>query len=148
MFSSVLHKDYLRFSKSQPLFCRTFYVSVLTIFCFSWERYLAICHPLYLYTMAGTARTTRWAELIFWGLSQEYRVSKDRLPRGLVIFKPKNKVTDSLHWWPCVFGGHPILTEIEKFVSLYFSLTHYWWGSEKIALSSLIEWAWMDGWIS
>ena len=39
---------------------RTFYVSVLTIFCFSWERYLAICHPIYLYTMAGTARTTRW----------------------------------------------------------------------------------------
>ena len=43
-----------------PLCSRTFYSSVLTIFCFSWERYLAICHPIYLYTMAGTARTTRW----------------------------------------------------------------------------------------
>merc|ERR1719419_2209062 len=43
----------------------TFYISVLTIFCFSWERYLAICHPLYLYTMAGTARTTRLIILIW-----------------------------------------------------------------------------------
>ena len=43
---------------------RTFYVSVLTIFCFSWERYLAICHPIYLYTMAGTARTTRWVRCL------------------------------------------------------------------------------------
>ena len=39
--------------------CRTSYCSVLTILSFSCERYLAICHPLYSYTMAGTKRTTR-----------------------------------------------------------------------------------------
>ena len=41
------------------LMIRTSYCSVLTILSFSFERYLAICHPLYLYTMSGTKRTTR-----------------------------------------------------------------------------------------
>ena len=40
--------------------CRTSYCSVLTILSFSCERYLAICHPLYSYTMAGTKRTIRY----------------------------------------------------------------------------------------
>ena len=35
------------------------YVSVLTILAFSCERFLAICRPLYSYTMAGLARTCR-----------------------------------------------------------------------------------------
>merc|ERR1719220_1482160 len=38
---------------------RTSYCSVLTILAFSFERYLAICHPLYSYTMAGLKRTAR-----------------------------------------------------------------------------------------
>jgi len=37
----------------------TSYCSVLTILAFSFERYLAICHPLYSYTMAGLKRTAR-----------------------------------------------------------------------------------------
>ena len=32
---------------------------MLTILAFSCERYLAICHPLYSYTMAGLKRTCR-----------------------------------------------------------------------------------------
>ncbi|XP_034836675.2 neuropeptides capa receptor-like [Maniola hyperantus] len=35
------------------------YVSVLTISAFSLERYLAICHPLHLYAMAGLTRASR-----------------------------------------------------------------------------------------
>ncbi|XP_047027636.1 neuropeptides capa receptor [Helicoverpa zea] len=35
------------------------YVSVLTIVAFSLERYLAICHPLHLYAMAGLRRALR-----------------------------------------------------------------------------------------
>ncbi|KAJ3658846.1 hypothetical protein Zmor_010565 [Zophobas morio] len=35
------------------------YVSVLTIVAFSTERYLAICHPLYLHTMSGLQRAVR-----------------------------------------------------------------------------------------
>ena len=34
-------------------------MSVLTILAFSCERFLAICRPLYSYTMAGLARTCR-----------------------------------------------------------------------------------------
>ncbi|XP_029160795.1 neuropeptides capa receptor-like isoform X2 [Nylanderia fulva] len=34
------------------------YVSVLTIVAFSMERYLAICHPLYVYSMSGLKRST------------------------------------------------------------------------------------------
>ena len=45
--------------KMKILMTRTSYCSVLTILSFSFERYLAICHPLYLYTMSGTKRTTR-----------------------------------------------------------------------------------------
>eukprot|EP00090_Calanus_glacialis_P021828 TRINITY_DN33669_c0_g1_i1.p1 TRINITY_DN33669_c0_g1~~TRINITY_DN33669_c0_g1_i1.p1 ORF type:complete len:422 (+),score=119.18 TRINITY_DN33669_c0_g1_i1:180-1268(+) len=46
----------------------TSYCSVLTILSFSFERYLAICHPLYLYTMSGTKRTTRLI-LLLWLVS-------------------------------------------------------------------------------
>uniref|UniRef100_A0A182SU37 G-protein coupled receptors family 1 profile domain-containing protein n=1 Tax=Anopheles maculatus TaxID=74869 RepID=A0A182SU37_9DIPT len=35
------------------------YVSVLTIVAFSMERFLAICHPLHLYTMSGLQRPVR-----------------------------------------------------------------------------------------
>lgn len=35
------------------------YVSVLTIVAFSMERFLAICHPLHLYTMSGFKRAVR-----------------------------------------------------------------------------------------
>ncbi|VVD03080.1 unnamed protein product [Leptidea sinapis] len=35
------------------------YVSVLTISAFSLERYLAICHPLHVYAMAGLTRASR-----------------------------------------------------------------------------------------
>ncbi|XP_045484639.1 neuropeptides capa receptor-like [Pieris rapae] len=35
------------------------YVSVLTISAFTLERYLAICHPLHLYAMAGLTRASR-----------------------------------------------------------------------------------------
>ena len=38
---------------------RTSYCSVLTILAFSCERYLAICHPIYSYTMAGLKRTCK-----------------------------------------------------------------------------------------
>ena len=38
-------------------YTRTSYCSVLTILAFSCERYLAICHPMYSYTMAGLKRT-------------------------------------------------------------------------------------------
>ena len=38
---------------------RASYVSVLTIVAFSTERYLAICHPLYLHTMSGLQRAVR-----------------------------------------------------------------------------------------
>ncbi|KAF9796914.1 hypothetical protein SFRURICE_016582 [Spodoptera frugiperda] len=38
---------------------RASYVSVLTIVAFSLERYLAICHPLHLYAMAGLRRALR-----------------------------------------------------------------------------------------
>ena len=43
---------------AEPL-SRTSYCSVLTILAFSCERYIAICHPLYSYTMAGLKRTAR-----------------------------------------------------------------------------------------
>ncbi|KOB66880.1 Neuropeptide receptor A27 [Operophtera brumata] len=39
--------------------CRASYVSVLTIVAFSLERYLAICHPLHLYAMAGLRRALK-----------------------------------------------------------------------------------------
>ena len=35
------------------------YASVLTILAFSMERYLAICHPLYQYAMAGFSRAVK-----------------------------------------------------------------------------------------
>lgn len=38
---------------------RSTYVSVLTIVAFSMERFLAICHPLHLYTMSGLQRAVR-----------------------------------------------------------------------------------------
>ncbi|XP_072945542.1 neuropeptides capa receptor-like [Epargyreus clarus] len=41
------------------------YVSVMTISAFSLERYLAICHPLYLYAMAGLTRASRII-LVLW----------------------------------------------------------------------------------
>ncbi|XP_063384888.1 neuropeptides capa receptor-like, partial [Cydia fagiglandana] len=44
------------------------YVSVLTIVAFSLERYLAICHPLHLYTMAGLRRALRIVAAI-WALA-------------------------------------------------------------------------------
>ncbi|KAG6440335.1 neuropeptides capa receptor [Manduca sexta] len=44
------------------------YVSVLTISAFSLERYLAICHPLHLYAMAGLTRASRII-LILWIIS-------------------------------------------------------------------------------
>lgn len=34
-------------------------MSVLTIVAFSMERFLAICHPLHLYTMSGLQRAVR-----------------------------------------------------------------------------------------
>ncbi len=40
-------------------FHRSTYVSVLTIVAFSMERFLAICHPLHLYTMSGLHRAVR-----------------------------------------------------------------------------------------
>ena len=50
--------------KIEIVMTRTSYCSVLTILSFSFERYLAICHPLYLYTMSGTKRTTRLVTII------------------------------------------------------------------------------------
>lgn len=41
------------------VFPRSTYVSVLTIVAFSMERFLAICHPLHLYTMSGLQRAVR-----------------------------------------------------------------------------------------
>ena len=41
------------------LYYRTSYASVLTILAFSMERYLAICHPLYQYAMAGFTRAVK-----------------------------------------------------------------------------------------
>ncbi|XP_038218925.1 neuropeptides capa receptor-like [Zerene cesonia] len=41
------------------------YVSVLTISAFTLERYLAICHPLHLYAMAGLTRASRII-LVLW----------------------------------------------------------------------------------
>ncbi|XP_065584588.1 neuropeptides capa receptor-like isoform X2 [Artemia franciscana] len=43
----------------------TNYASILTIVAFSLERYLAICHPLYAYTMAGLKRAIRIIALIW-----------------------------------------------------------------------------------
>ena len=40
------------------------YASVLTILAFSMERYLAICHPLYQYAMAGFSRAVKVGERI------------------------------------------------------------------------------------
>ena len=38
---------------------RSQYCSVLTILAFSCERYVAICHPLYSYTISGIRRTIK-----------------------------------------------------------------------------------------
>ena len=52
---SVLLHEYIFFTVKH--YTRTSYCSVLTILAFSCERYLAICHPMYSYTMAGLKRT-------------------------------------------------------------------------------------------
>lgn len=44
------------------------YVSVLTIVAFSMERYLAICHPLRVYSMSGLKRSTRFI-LAAWSIA-------------------------------------------------------------------------------
>ncbi|CAH2215698.1 jg2376, partial [Pararge aegeria aegeria] len=44
------------------------YVSVLTIVAFTLERYLAICHPLHIYAVAGLRRALRIV-LALWALS-------------------------------------------------------------------------------
>lgn len=41
------------------IYGRSTYVSVLTIVAFTMERFLAICHPLHLYTMSGFKRAIR-----------------------------------------------------------------------------------------
>lgn len=51
-------KMYILFSIVHEPFSST-YVSVLTIIAFSVERYLAVCHPLHLYTMSGFRRASR-----------------------------------------------------------------------------------------
>ena len=43
----------------------TSYASVLTILAFSMERYLAICHPLYQYAMAGFKRAVKIIILVW-----------------------------------------------------------------------------------
>lgn len=52
-------------SLSFLMITRTNYASVLTIVAFSLERYLAICHPLHAYTMAGLGRAARIVALIW-----------------------------------------------------------------------------------
>ena len=47
---------------------RTSYASVLTILAFSMERYLAICHPMYQYAMAGFNRVVKIIVLV-WTIS-------------------------------------------------------------------------------
>lgn len=47
---------------------RSSYVSVLTIVAFSMERYLAICHPLRVYSMSGLKRPTRFI-LAAWSIA-------------------------------------------------------------------------------
>lgn len=47
------------FSLHSHILNRSTYVSVLTIVAFSMERFLAICHPLHLYTMSGLQRAIR-----------------------------------------------------------------------------------------
>lgn len=48
------------FANNPPsIHCRSTYVSVLTIVAFTMERFLAICHPLHLYTMSGFKRAIR-----------------------------------------------------------------------------------------
>ena len=44
---------------------RTAYASVLTIVAFSLERYLAICHPLHAYRMAGVGRAAKILAVIW-----------------------------------------------------------------------------------
>jgi len=72
----------------------TSYCSVLTILSFSFERYLAICHPLYLYTMSGTKRTTRLI-LLLWLIS------------GLAA-APFAYFT-KINYWGDPFSGVPVL---------------------------------------
>lgn len=57
----VLRPAINRSPKPSPnwIVCRSTYVSVLTIVAFSMERFLAICHPLHLYTMSGLQRAVR-----------------------------------------------------------------------------------------
>lgn len=47
---------------------RSSYVSVLTIVAFSMERYLAICHPLRVYTISGLKRPIRFI-LAAWSIA-------------------------------------------------------------------------------
>lgn len=45
--------------KKMVSYCRCSYVSVFTIVAFSMERFLAICHPLHVYTMSGFERASK-----------------------------------------------------------------------------------------